>query len=133
MRPTRNAVPTLLLLAALVAGGCGSSGERVSRNQNVLTREEIVEAGVANLEEAVERLRPRWLQVRSVTSLGSGPAQIVVFLNNAYLGGPSTLREFQARDIAELRYLDGPRAAATLQGYPSTTHLAGAIVLVTSQ
>jgi hypothetical protein len=126
-----RALPLAILLAGTMAA-CSSTGERSTRNPNVITREEILDANLSNLYEAVERLRPRWLQVRNVSSLSTGPGQIIVYMNTTYLGGPDVLREFNRGDVAEVRYLDGPRAQATLQGYPSNTHIAGAIVIVTS-
>jgi hypothetical protein len=65
-------------------------------------------------------------------SMGAGTGQIVVFMNNSYLGGPDQLRQFSPRDVVEVRYLDGPQAAATLRGYDNTLHVVGAIVMVTA-
>jgi hypothetical protein len=130
-RSMLKTIPAMLLLAGLI-GGCGSSGDRVSRNPNVLTQEEIIGADIWDLYTAVERLRPRWLQIRVPPSLSTGGAQIVVFLNTTYQGGPEALRQFGPNDIAEVRFLDGPRASATLQGYPTHTYVAAGIVLVTT-
>jgi hypothetical protein len=87
----------------------------------------------SNLYEVIDRLRPRWLQMRHTMSMGAGTAQIVVFMNNQYLGGPEQLRQFQPRDVLEVEYMDGPKAAATLRGYDSTLHVVGAIVMKTAQ
>lgn len=126
-----RSVPAILLAAFFTAACGASTGERTSRNLDVLTREEILEANLPTLDVAVQRLRPLWLNIRQPPSLSTGQAQIVVFLNTQYQGGVEELRNFGPADISELRYLDGPRAAAQLQGYPNTTYVAGAIVLMT--
>jgi hypothetical protein len=125
----------MLLLLALSLGGCASGGERPpSTSATTLTQDDMSAVAGSNLYEVVDRLRPRWLQVRGPMSLtGAAAPQIVVFLNNAYLGGPDQLRQFMPRDVIEVRYLDGPTASATLRGYDSTIHVAGAIVLVTRE
>ncbi|HSJ24137.1 MAG TPA: hypothetical protein VK929_05660 [Longimicrobiales bacterium] len=124
----------LLVVAGFVAAGCASSGERVgSSTSTTLSQEDMAQVPGATLYEIVDRLRPRWLQVRHTMSMSGTPGQIVVFMNNSYLGGPDMLRQFQASDVIEVRYLDGPQASAQLRGYDSTVHVVGAIVMVTSQ
>lgn len=129
----RRMLPSLLLVALITAVGCASSGtSNVRRDSRLLTPEEIATAPVTNLYEAVERLRPRWLEMRDVRSLGTGIGQIVVFLNNSYLGGPETLRQFQAHQVVRIRYLDASQASATLSGYDTSRHVVGGIVLETA-
>jgi hypothetical protein len=124
----------IVFVATVVLAGCASSAERpVAGTGPILTQEDMASVSASNLYEVVERLRPRWLQVRGPMSLtGTGTPQIVVFLNNSYLGGPDQLRQFLPKDVLDVRYLDGPTAAATMRGYDSTTHVAGAIVLRTA-
>ena len=137
---SRKALPFALVLIAALSAGCGSAGNagagdpgaRTARNSNVLTAAEMTETRLPTVYDAVDRLRPRWLQIRGQSSVtGSSNSQIVVYLNTKYLGGPEALREFAPNSITEVRYLDGPRAAATLQGYPDGQHVAGGIVIVT--
>jgi hypothetical protein len=119
------------LAAALVLTGCASSGtEQGSRNTSILTREEMVEMRVSNVYDAVERLRPRWLQIRTQMSLTS-PTEIVVFMDRNYLGGPEMLRQFSPNDIARVRYMDGTTASATLPGMANRSVEAALIIEVT--
>jgi len=119
--------PMLFLLVA-AAGGCASGGSGAAgTNRNVLTREEIATVRVANVYDAVERLRPRWLQIRAPRSLG-GPTEIVVFMNRSYMGGPDVLRQFDPANITQLRYLDGSTAMATLTGLGGKV-VEGAIII----
>jgi len=125
---TRRVLFPILFLLIAVAGGCASAVSGTSgTNRNVLTREEIATVRVANVYEAVERLRPRWLQIRAPRSLG-GQTEIVVFLNRAYIGGPEMLRQFEPANVAQLRYLDGSTAMATLAGLGGKV-VEGAIVI----
>lgn len=125
----------LLALALPLVSACASGGgERVgSSSSPVLTQEDMASVQGNNLYEVVDRLRPRWLQMRHTMSMGTGTPQIVVFMNNSYLGGPDQLRQFQPRDVLEVRYMDGPQASAQLRGYDSTLHVIGAIIMVTAQ
>lgn len=134
----RSTLFSLLLAGLLTATGCASSGNgtTVRRDSRSLTPEEIATVPVTNLYEAIERLRPRWLEMRDVRSIGggaSGGGQIVVFLNNSYVGGPETLRQFQAHQIVRIRYLDAAQASATLTGYDTTRHVVAGIVLETAE
>jgi hypothetical protein len=128
---------TLLLLPLLIPAfltACASAPEepRTVRNSTVISRDELDTMPDSDLYEVVDRLRPRWLQPRGVTSLRVTRAtgQIVVFMNTTYLGGPEMLRQYRPSEIDEIRYLDGPSAAAELRGYDSSHHVSGAIVLV---
>jgi hypothetical protein len=130
MRRLSRSVSALVLLAMAACASTNEGGG--GRDASLLTREEIATISVSNLYDAVDRLRPRWLQIRSVMSLGGTEAQIVVFLNTSYIGGPEALRQFDTNTVLRLRYMDGPMAAARLRGYDTTRHVAGAIVLETS-
>lgn len=119
------------LIPVAVAAGCASagsgSGSGESTDRNLLTREQMTEARVANVYEAVERLRPRWLQIRAARSM-LGATEIVVFMNRSLLGGPEVLRQFNPENIARLRYLDGPTASAQLNGLGARA-VEGAIII----
>ena len=120
---------TFPLVLGLVAA-CASAGERARSNSNVLTREEMAEVEVANVYEAVERLRPRWLQIRAQRSFNSA-TEIVVYLNRSYIGDPEVLRTFAKSNVVQLRYLDAATAQATLSGLGSRS-IEGAIIEVSS-
>ncbi len=84
-----------------------------------------------NLFDVVQRLRPRWLEVRSERSLGPNarPTEILVFQGQALLGGTAILQQF-APDVAyEMQWLDAATAAASLP--VGDRRVAGAIVIRT--
>lgn len=120
-----------MVLATLVSGcattGTGSGG---SRSQDVITLEELSELRVSTLYEAIQRLRPRWLTVRSQQSL-STPTQVVVYQNQTQLGGFDALRNLGLDSVEWIQYLDGPTAAASLPGLGSR-QVEGAIVIHTT-
>jgi hypothetical protein len=129
-RVTRRAA--VLGMMTVLAAGCASSGEPGERrNMNELLPEEIAAAPVSNLYEAVEQLRPRWLQVRNVQSLSGAGAGVAVFQNRTHLGGPEVLRGMGWNGVARLRYLDGPQASAQLRT-PGSDGFAGAIIIDTA-
>jgi hypothetical protein len=129
-RVTRLAA--VLGMMTAMAAGCASSGEAGERrNMNELLPDEIAAAPVSNLYEAVEQLRPRWLQVRNVQSLTGGAGQIAVFQNRTHLGGPEVLRSLGWNGVVRLRYLDGPQASAQLRT-PGSDGFPGAIIIETA-
>jgi hypothetical protein len=126
--PSRAALVTLLAAAPL--WGCASTKSTTGQDSDVLTREEIMGVRATNLFDVVNRLRPRWLQVRTVSSFNLSD-EIVVFQNDMNLGGPDALRQLQPDVAYEIRWLDGIRASSTLPGLMSGRHIQGAIVIST--
>jgi hypothetical protein len=118
-------------LALIMAGaGCGgmstgSSGSDPSR----ITAEQMATLDVSTLYEVVQRMRPRWLQVRSPRGLQT-QTQIAVFLDRTYLGGPDELRSLGV-DVAEwLQYRSGSDVQGELT-VPGSFHVEGAIIVHT--
>jgi hypothetical protein len=107
---------------------CASSGTTRNRaDQFALSRAEIETAQVSNLYEVVQRLRPRWLDLRGTRSLGLGTG-VVVYQNQTYLGGVDVLKQMGRESAERLRYMDGPKASASLPGLGSQ-HVQGAIII----
>lgn len=120
-------IPLLLALGLFLAG-CASTKTGSGTRSDRLTREEIMDAGATNLYDVVNRLRPRWLNVRSTRSF-SMETEIVVFQDQMLLGGPEELRELHPEDAFEIEYMDGTRAVAALPGLMSGRHIEGAIIV----
>jgi len=117
----------LLLLTASALGGCATQGTMGGGGSDVLTLEDMEGSGATNLYDAIDRLRPRWLQVRSARSLGL-PHEVVVYRGPSFLGSVDVLRGYPVGSVTHVEYLDSAEAAATLTGYGSR-HLEGAIIL----
>jgi hypothetical protein len=116
-------------LPALLACASGSSLNGAPRPRtDLLTRAELRETGATNAYEAVQRLRPRWLVVRSGPRSFSLETEVVVFQDEVFLGNQEALQRMGIEGIYEIRYLDGATAKATLPGIGSR-HVQGAIIV----
>jgi hypothetical protein len=120
----------LLLLSLGCASAGGAGGTASGRSRTVLPRDEMIEAGVNTLYDAVLRLRPTWLNTRGGSRSMGLETGVVVFQGQSMLGNPEVLKEIAIDAVAELRFLDGSTASSTLPGLGSR-HVTGAIILVT--
>lgn len=113
--------PLVFIAAMLIAlAGCAPGVATGGSNQSVITQEELESTNASSLHEAVQRLRPRWLNIRSSTTMGgAGQTVILVYQNQARLGGIEVLRDMHPREAMWIQYLDGPTASATLPGIGS--------------
>lgn len=119
---------SVALLAVLLLSACAATSTGEPRPQrDLITADEIEAVNASNLYEVVERLRPRWLDIRARRSFND-VTELVVFQGQTYLGGPEILREFGKDAAYAIRYLDGSTASATLPGM-GTRQVEGAIVI----
>src|SRR6266436_3865091 len=91
-------VMTLPLLASCVrrTGSDTTPGQRT----DLISRDQIAEVGGArNLYEVVERLRPRWLVVRSGMRSFSMETEVVVFQGQLFLGTQDALRNLGTEGV----------------------------------
>lgn len=113
-----------VLLAAMACAG-GPAPGTPTRELDVITAEEL-KAQTGTARQAIERLRPRFLRVRGPSTISSPEAdRIVVYVDNARMGGVDVLDQLRAEDITEIRYL-GSADATSRYGIG---HSAGAIVI----
>ena len=119
---------TLLLAAGLVVlTGCASASTGgTSRDQSVMTREEIVDANQLNALELVRVHRPHWLRIRGSTSFTREPT-ILVYIDGVRAGDTEMLAEIATINIQELRYYNARQA----QYRYGVGHVQGAIEVVT--
>jgi hypothetical protein len=126
----------LLAVSLSVSSACASGGSssRSSRNANLISVTELDQArreGVRDVYELVERIRPRWLQVRTDPSFNLQTV-VVVYQNEARLGGVDVLRGYPLTTVVTLRYLDAAQAGLLPgSGGGAGAHLEGAIVINT--
>lgn len=133
MFSTRRGILFLALLLPVLSTGCASSGtggggER--ERSDLLTREQIMGVEATNLFDAIRRLRPRWVQIRSTRSFEM-ETEIVVIQNDSYMGPVEILKELGPEVAYEVQYLEGSRAATALPGLMSGRHIEGAIIIRT--
>jgi hypothetical protein len=133
----------LSLISVIALSGCASASSGTSttttaaqqgagprparRDANVISAEELANSPQGDLYSAIQQLRPAFLQMRGATTLGiaSGPEVIQVYVDGILVGDTSVLKQYQARDIKEVRKLS---AADATQKY-GTNHSQGAILV----
>lgn len=127
------AIVGVVTLLTLSSSACAPSATSGRGNQNVITEAELETTSAVTLHEAIQRLRPRWLTVRSSQTLGFGAGEtaILVYQNQSRLGGVEILRELDKSVAVWLQYLDGPTASASLPGIGSQD-VEGAIIIHTT-
>lgn len=133
MRTTRSTWLVTVAAGLIALAGCASTGGTTDEGNrsDLLTREQIMQVDATNLYTVIQRLRPRWLTVRSMRSMGNMETQIVVMQNDMYLGNADHLRQMSPELAYEIQYMDGARAAAMLPGITSGQHVEAAIIVRT--
>lgn len=132
---------SLFLLAALVvvlpgcassSSGSGASQQSAARpargSSDRITAEELATIDVQNALQAIQRLRPNFLQNRggASASITQGPQDVVVYVDQTRMGGPSTLAQIPITDVKEIQHLSGTDAT---QRY-GTGHGSGVIIVI---
>lgn len=118
-----------ILVTTLSLAGCASSGGtggQVGR-QNTITREEITATGLSNMEDVITQLRPHYLRGRGQSTISGGADRVSVYVDNAQLGGPETLRSVIASSVARVEFVTGPDTAYRF----GMNHPAGVIHILT--
>lgn len=129
----RTFVATLAALLLTLLTGCGSAPAATESQDAASSRDVIGEAELGEMEsldalQALQRLKPAWLQGRGTgTFRMSGQEAVRVYLDRVPYGGPESLRSIPVRNIQEIRYLDSRRATLTF----GTDHVGGAILITT--
>ena len=103
--------PALALLLSACAARTPSAA-RVLPDRNVITQQEILEHRFETVYDAIQALRPIWLQTRGTNYLTQNPTQVQVYLDNNHLGGISTLSTISLGSVVYIRHYDGVAATA---------------------
>lgn len=116
---------TALMLSTACASG-SNTGPR--RSANVLTAEEIATVTVNTAAEAIQRLRPQWLNTRSSPTMSNPNGEPpTVYVDGLRMDGIRELERVRAVQVQEIRFLR-PSDATNRFG---TGHTGGAIVVTT--
>lgn len=117
----------LSVLCLLLLTGCATAGgPQTGSSRGEITRADLEQSSASTAYEAVQRLRPQWLRLRGQQSL-SGEMDLVVYLNNARMGGRESLQSISVGGVESIQFLDA--SAATLRW--GTGHASGAIFIST--
>jgi hypothetical protein len=143
-RLLRTSIGLALVGATLGCSASTSGGPRSSAtprpDPDFITTAEIESEPFRDAYDIVQRLRPTWFTRKSGSSsarrigasggrsdIGAG---LLVYLDNARLGGVEALRQLSANAIESLRFVDAATATATLPGIGSSV-VSGAIIVRT--
>ncbi|NIP78513.1 MAG: hypothetical protein GWM90_04650 [Gemmatimonadetes bacterium] len=121
--------PGLLIVLTVTACAAAAPGDRAPDRRHLISRAEIEESGARSAWELVESLRPQWLWKRGLQNLSeaTGNETLVVYMDNARLGPPETLRRITLGSVRYLEYFDARRATHRW----GSGHLQGAILVST--
>jgi hypothetical protein len=103
--------PVILLLVSACAART-PHGARVPPDRSIITQQEILDHKFETVFDAIQALRPAWLQTRGTNSLQSTPTQVQVYLDNNHLGGISTLSMINLSSVVYIRHYNGLEATA---------------------
>ena len=117
MTRAARSLPILVLCLLLSACAAGTAGG--STGGDTISMDELATVSNLSLYDAVQRLRPRWLQARAGQPLPR------IMMNGSQLGGVEVLRGMQATDVTSVRYLDSADATTRY----GTGYTGGAIEL----
>lgn len=119
---------TVVLALALAAGvaGCASSGGGSSRpagsSSTRIVQAELAQLSEMNARQAIERLRPRWMQSRSGDT-------VVLYVDGARRSSVQDLETMRISDIEQMEYMSAGDATTRY----GTGHAGGAILVRTKR
>ena len=114
-RISQLSIPIVLGLAMGCASGGGQATGASGEDRDLVTAEELSTVFVSDLYQALQRLRPLWLQSRGARTINQ-ETQIAVVVNGTYFGPVEMLSQISTQSVVEIRRLDGPTASATIPG-----------------
>jgi hypothetical protein len=138
---------SFILAACATSAASGTRPAAAKTNPDFIATAEIDAGTFRDAYDIVQRLRPNWFTKARASSGGglsgtqvsgsaggmsgvqssSSSAGLVVYLDNARMGGPEALRDMSASSIQSLQYMDAATATAKLPGIGSSI-VSGAIV-----
>lgn len=127
MRPPHSKRITFAILAvvlgAAACGGGGAGRPRPRGSADRITESELEAVYQLTAYEAIQRLRPRWLQTRT------GDLPTVHVDGAVRSGGREVLASIRASDIQEIQYMNAPDATTRF----GTNYISGVILVSTKR
>jgi len=97
-------------------------------SQDVISREQILEASVSTALEAIRLFHPEWLILRGQESFNDPDSDTIrVYIDNVHVGSIEALREMSTVTVESIRFWSAQRATARW----GSGHTHGAIQVVT--
>lgn len=105
--------PPQAISTDIAVADSSDAAPRFRRRSDVIVERELAMSDATTLEDAIQQLRPRFLQRRGQSSLNSVEGTlVVVYIDDARAGSPDILRSIHPTEVREVQYLDGPSASA---------------------
>jgi hypothetical protein len=131
----RRAILRLSCLCTLaLAAGCGTGSggnipeaPRPRQDNDYISTREVRTVNAENAYDAISSLRRGWLTRRRGEQSVTVPTDVVVYYNNARMGGLESLRQISMGTVTWIRYFDARRA----QYKWGSGHSQGAILVST--
>ena len=103
---TRARMLALFIVAGVI--GCASAGTTgaTRANPNIITQQELAQAGTGNAYDVIRRLRPNFLASRGEVTLGNAQTNSPypsIYLDGLAYGDISSLRNIDSSQIIEVR------------------------------
>jgi hypothetical protein len=115
--PARKVLVIALLATAMA--GCGPARTTTRVSPNLITREQLAGLEAISAFDAIQRLRPTWLQTRGPTSLSSGPTLPRVHINQSRSGTIDELRTIPVTEVESMQFKSASDATTEYgTGYP---------------
>jgi hypothetical protein len=111
----------MLLIVALgtLLTGCGTTTNTARSSPNLITREQLAGLEAMSAFDAIQRLRPTWLQSRGPTSLTGGPTMPRVHINQSRTGSIDELRSIPVTEVELMEFKSASDATTEYgTGYP---------------
>lgn len=119
-----------MLAGALMLSACSTkrTDSRPVLSRNILTSAEIDKTNAVSALDAVQSLRPHFLNTRGSQSIQDPtPIQPVVYLDGMRLGPPSTMAMINASSVITIEYISSIEASSRY----GLGHQGGAILVTT--
>jgi hypothetical protein len=109
----------IVALAALALAGCTASAGTPRGSPDRITRQQLETLEVVSAYDAIQRLRPTWLQTRGPTSITGGVAIPRVHINDSRTAALEDLRSLPTTAVESMQFYSAADAT-TLFGtnYP---------------
>ena len=113
---------TLLFLAlgTMATLGCSASaGTAGGGSSDRITREQLETLEVASTYDAIQRLKPSWLQTRGAFSVSGGTTGPRVHINDSRTASLDDLRSLPTTSVETIQYMSASDATTLFgTGYP---------------
>lgn len=114
MLRARQSIPALLIFAASCASQSSpSASDRVARNPDIISREELQDPAIASgtAQYAIQQLRPAFFRTRGTqtmrqTDAASAPGNVHISQDFGPLQPVTNLTAIEVRTLVEIRYLN---------------------------